>query len=294
MTDEGRQLLHWDATLLSTVIDSLKSKSSSSLATSESTRVDHDGTLAERRSVKESNFTRLRYVLERPMLRSLFREFLRGSYCEENLSFWLDVGDFKRKFAVTSSVKVADDQPAGGKSHGQEAMEKHHDYLVRLGFRIYNNYLAPSCPAELSIDSRLRSDCVKFLDEVLATGRTTKAFSTQLEPEHKSAFDTSQLQRMINQYESISASVFKTMALDSIPKVTRFAPPFYYPFTNIHSPQFCESSTYIDAHNQLELEDSGSDIKFLTPSDETPDPDFSGIYISVSQVAGESKSVKCV
>ncbi|KAG5219841.1 regulator of protein signaling domain-containing protein [Salix suchowensis] len=211
VTDEGRQLLHWDATLLSTVIDSLKSKSSSSLTTSESTRVDHDGTLAERRSVKESNFNRLRYVLEKPMLRSLFREFLRGSYCEENLSFWLDVGDFKRKFAVTSSVKAT------------------------LGLR-------------------------QVLRRGIGHRTDNQGVQYALEPEHKSAFDTSQLQKMINQYESISASVFKTMALDSIPK-------------------FCESSTYIAAHNQLELEDSGSDIKFLTPSDETPDSDFSGIYI---------------
>ncbi len=62
---------------------------------------------------KESNAERLRYILEEPRLRSLFREFLRGNFCEENLSFWLDVEDFKRKFNITSSaVAVAPALPA--------------------------------------------------------------------------------------------------------------------------------------------------------------------------------------
>ncbi|KAJ8502026.1 hypothetical protein ONZ45_g11919 [Pleurotus djamor] len=275
VTEEGRQLLHWDTALLTTAIDNAKSRSTSSLSTSESTKLDCDST-TERRSVKDSNFNRLRYVLEKPMLRSLFREFLRASYCEENLSFWLDVNDFKRKFSTTSSVKVADDTPpAGGKSHGQDAMERHHDYLVRLGFQVYNNYLAASCPAELSLDSRLRSECSKFLADVLVNARSTKPFKNYLEPEHKPAFDTSQLQRMIMQYDAINASVMKTMALDSIPK-------------------FVETATYIAAHNQLDLEDSGSDIKFLTPSDDVPDQEFSGIYISVSRLAGESRAGKFI
>ena len=51
----------------------------------------------EKKSMKESNTDRLRYIVEEPGLRSLFREFLRGNFCEENLSFWMDVQDFKKK-----------------------------------------------------------------------------------------------------------------------------------------------------------------------------------------------------
>ncbi|KAG6849497.1 hypothetical protein C0991_011476, partial [Blastosporella zonata] len=50
---------------------------------------------------EESNTTRLCYIPEEPALRSLFREFLRSNFREENLEFWLDVHDFKRKFNVS-------------------------------------------------------------------------------------------------------------------------------------------------------------------------------------------------
>jgi len=53
---------------------------------------------------RDSNTNRLKQILEEPALRTLFREFLKNNFCEENLSFWLDVQDFKRRFHTTSSV----------------------------------------------------------------------------------------------------------------------------------------------------------------------------------------------
>jgi len=35
----------------------------------------------------------------------LFREYLRETVCEENLSFWLDVEDFKHGFLVIDKSK---------------------------------------------------------------------------------------------------------------------------------------------------------------------------------------------
>lgn len=43
---------------------------------------------------KDSNNARLNHILQDPALRLLFREFLRFSLCEENLSFYLDVSEF--------------------------------------------------------------------------------------------------------------------------------------------------------------------------------------------------------
>jgi hypothetical protein len=95
---------------------------------------------------KDSHAARLKQILDEPALRSLFREFLRANFCEENLSFWLDVQDFKRRFNTTSSA-VAVSTPTGGKQGrgtGHAAMEKHQQDLIAMAFVIYNSesYLA--------------------------------------------------------------------------------------------------------------------------------------------------------
>ncbi|KAF9019270.1 regulator of G protein signaling superfamily, partial [Hymenopellis radicata] len=115
---------------------------------------------------KESNAERLRYILEEPGLRSLFREFLRSNFCEENLSFWLDVEDFKRKFNITSSaVAVTAPRPGGKNTPGQQAMERHHESLINTAFVIYHTYLAPSSQCELNIDHGLRNELSKYLED---------------------------------------------------------------------------------------------------------------------------------
>lgn len=43
---------------------------------------------------RETNTTRLTAILNDAALRLLFREFLRETHCEENLSFYLDVVQF--------------------------------------------------------------------------------------------------------------------------------------------------------------------------------------------------------
>jgi hypothetical protein len=177
----------------------------------------------ERKSTKESNTDRLRYILEEPGLRSLFREFLRGNFCEENLSFWLDVQDFKRKFNITSSaVAVAPTGRAGSRNTpGQAAMERHHESLINTAFVIYNTYLAPSSQCELNIDHGLRNELVKYLEEVV-TSLTGKAFQGRVEPEQATVFNATQLQTMIRLYERIQMHVFRLMATDSVPKVRSF------------------------------------------------------------------------
>lgn len=177
-------------------------------------------------NLKSSNTDRLKHILEEPALRSLFREFLRGNFCEENLSFWLDVQDFKRRFHTTSSAGAATPSPsrpqtAGGNkanTPGQLAMEKHHEALIGMTFVIYNTYLAPSSPCELNIDHGLRNELVSYLNEVL-TASTGKAVQGRVEPDQANAFNATQLQTMIRLYERIQIHVFRLMATDSVPRV---------------------------------------------------------------------------
>jgi hypothetical protein len=183
---------------------------------------------------KESNTDRLRYILEEPALRSLFREFLRGNFCEENLSFWLDVQDFKRKFNITSSaMAVSPAQRSGARSTpGQAAMERHHESLINTAFVIYNTYLAPSSQCELNIDHGLRNELAKYLEDVV-TNLSGKTFQGRVEPEQATAFNATQLQTMIRLYERIQTHVFRLMATDSVPKVCLSLPSFDYPHSAI-------------------------------------------------------------
>jgi GTPase-activating protein SST2 len=243
ITDEGRRLAHWDTTKLAQDSPSASSTNlpeRSSLEDHHSSEADTKSTDAkihrrismaeklnanyeagEKKGTRESNTDRLRYILEEPALRSLFREFLRATFCEENLSFWVDVQDFKRKFNITSSavaITPVAARPGVRGAPGQLAMEKHHESLINTAFSIYNKYLAPSSQCELNIDHGLRNELAKYLDDVV-TSLTGKAFQGRVEPEQANAFNATQLQTMIRLYERIQTHVFRLMASDSVPNV---------------------------------------------------------------------------
>lgn len=53
---------------------------------------------------RDSNNARLNHILQDPALRLLFREFLRNSLCEENLSFYVDVSEFTANYHKAEKV----------------------------------------------------------------------------------------------------------------------------------------------------------------------------------------------
>jgi hypothetical protein len=246
-TEEGLRVARWDspatpngsATNLSSIrsSDDGRAESTTTLTESEKAgaKIHRRMSMAERlnstydgdRKGKESNTDRLKYILAEAGLRAMFRDFLKQNFCEENLSFWLDVQDFKRKFGVTSSAVAASPtplgpgMPAGGKSKnspGQQAMERHHEVLIHQAYQIYSRYLAPGSQQELNIDHALRNELVGYLSDVMQ-GLTGKPFSGRVEEDQMSAFNATQLQTMIRLYERIQTHVFRLMATDSVPKV---------------------------------------------------------------------------
>ncbi|KAJ7477148.1 regulator of G protein signaling domain-containing protein [Mycena galericulata] len=290
ITDEGRRVAHWDG---ARGIQDSPNTSSANLTTARSSVDEPDHTkkptdakihrrisIAEKlnyeahKGSKESNTDRLKYILDDPALRSLFREFLKGNFCEENLSFWLEVEDFKRKFNITSSAIAA--QPAsGGKSSrstpGQAAMEKHHESLINTAFLIYNKYLAPSSQCELNIDHGLRNELSKYLEDVV-TSMTGKVFQGQVDPEQANSFNATQLQTMIRLYERIQTHVFRLMATDSVPK-------------------FIKTPKFLAVRNWVEDFDTNDDNLRMLPTNPSSPPGLSeetgGAYITISQQASE-------
>ncbi|OBZ71832.1 Developmental regulator flbA [Grifola frondosa] len=248
ITEEGRRLARWDlpegasaspnASASNVTSNTARSSEDPSVdtATGDNAAASNDAKIHRRISMteklnatydadnkkgqRESNTDRLRFIIDEPQLRSLFREFLRSNFCEENLSFYLDVQDFKRKFNITSSA-IASTSPstrAGAKATpGQVAMERHHEALIQMAFVIYNTYLAPSSQNELNIDHGLRNELSGYLSDVIQS-LTGKAFQGRVEMEQANAFNATQLQTMIRLYERIQTHVFRLMATDSVPK----------------------------------------------------------------------------
>ena len=223
ITDEGRRLARWDGS-------GAAKDSPNSSAVHIAGRISEDGiapaelqdaklhrrvSINEKlneaahdkgKGIKESNADRLKYIIEEPALRAKFRDHLRDNFCEENLSFFLEVQDFKRKFNITSSAQAAIGPPGipirSKTSPGQAAMERHHESLIQMAFEIYNTYLAPSSQCELNIDHGLRNELSAYLNEVM-TGLTGKAFQGRVELEQASAFNATQLQSLIELYKRI-------------------------------------------------------------------------------------------
>ncbi|KAG5997172.1 hypothetical protein E4U43_002708 [Claviceps pusilla] len=156
-----------------------------------------NGAASQRNGItRDSNTQRLEKILNDAALRLLFRENLRDTHCEENLSFYKDVGEFVR------SCKVAIRQAQ--KSPNSSSMDTIKEIMAQA-YGIYNAFLAPGSPCELNIDHQLRNN--------LAT-RMTKAVG-----QDNTMIET--LQEVSTLFEDAQNAVFKLMASDSVPKFLR-------------------------------------------------------------------------
>lgn len=137
---------------------------------------------------RDSNTQRLDKILNDPALRLLFRENLRETHCEENLSFYLDVDEFIRQ--CRQATRNAQQMPSSSAS--MDGIKE----IMAQAYGIYNAFLAPGSPCELNIDHQLRNS--------LAT-RMTKAVGQDV-----AMIDT--LHEVTALFEDAQTAVFKLMA----------------------------------------------------------------------------------
>ncbi|KAL1886039.1 hypothetical protein Cpir12675_006902, partial [Ceratocystis pirilliformis] len=142
---------------------------------------------------RDSNTQRLEKILNDAALRLLFRENLRETHCEENLSFYMDVDEFVE--ACRMAIHAAQ------KNLTTEAMEMIKEIMAQA-YGIYNAFLAPGSPCELNIDHQLRNNLAM---------RMTKAVGKDI-----TMVET--LQDVMALFEDAQSAVFKLMASDSVPK----------------------------------------------------------------------------
>ncbi|KAJ5210939.1 Winged helix-turn-helix transcription repressor DNA-binding [Penicillium cf. griseofulvum] len=141
---------------------------------------------------RDSNNARLTHILQDPALRLLFREFLRYSLCEENLSFYLDVSEFTANYHKAEKM---------GTFNKVDSVRE----TLAAAYGLYNAFLAPGSPCELNIDHALRNSLAS---------RMTKAVG-----DDESMFKS--LQEVVHLFELAQTSVFKLMSSDSVPKFLR-------------------------------------------------------------------------
>ncbi|KAH8592940.1 regulator of G protein signaling domain-containing protein [Bisporella sp. PMI_857] len=141
---------------------------------------------------RDSNTQKLDKILNDAALRLLFRENLRDTHCEENLSFYIEVDEF------LNSCKAAIKNSSGNSNRerpGQPSIESVKETMASA-YGIYNAFLAPGSPCELNIDHALRNQ--------LAT-RMTKAVG-------QDAAMIESLREVTQLFEDAQISVFKLMA----------------------------------------------------------------------------------
>lgn len=141
---------------------------------------------------RDSNTQKLDKILNDAALRLLFRENLRDTHCEENLSFYIDVDEFLN--ACKLAIK-ANSPSRSGKSSSGQGLESVKETMASA-YGIYNAFLAPGSPCELNIDHLLRNQ--------LAT-RMTKAVG-------EDAAMVESLKEVTKLFEDAQLSVFKLMA----------------------------------------------------------------------------------
>ncbi|KAG7406545.1 Developmental regulator flbA [Fusarium oxysporum f. sp. rapae] len=152
------------------------------------------GAISQRNGITvDSSTQQLNEILNDPAVLLLFREQLRHTHCEENLSFYREVHEFLPRCKATTS--------AAQKARNLNAMDDVEEIMAQA-YGIYNAYLAPGSPCELNIDHQLRNSLatwmIKAVDQDIA----------MIYP----------LQEAMSLFEDAQTAVLKLMSSDSVPK----------------------------------------------------------------------------
>ncbi|KAG0324374.1 hypothetical protein BG004_003492 [Podila humilis] len=186
-----------------------------------------------------SNTTRLNIILSNATLRDLFKSFLKQNICEENLSFYLEVLDFKSKFntlinstrAYTQSVS-GQEQPTMGHIHPPSLRELEKQICTQA-FAIYETYLALGSSREVNLPHQMRSDITAYMQMVIRnmekmddkTSQPTAPGSVSFagaEASDGAAVGSPGNELVhIALFDGIHDHIFRLMSTDSVPKFTK-------------------------------------------------------------------------
>ncbi|KAG0352009.1 hypothetical protein BG005_008487 [Podila minutissima] len=195
-----------------------------------------------------SNTTRLNLILSNATLRDLFKSFLKQNICEENLSFYLEVLDYRSKFntlinstrAYTQSISSSGQDPAPAPH--PSTLRELEKQICTQAFAIHETYLVSGAPRELNLPHQMRSDITSYMQAVvrnmetpdnnrsLPTAPTTPLSPSQGDddsgdgssPDASGSNAGGQRELIhISLFDRIHEHIFRLMSTDSVPKFTK-------------------------------------------------------------------------
>ncbi|KAI7907583.1 uncharacterized protein BX663DRAFT_491372 [Cokeromyces recurvatus] len=104
-----------------------------------------------------SQRARLQKVLETPLLRMYFRDFLKANYCIENINFWVA----NNKLLQSLKQQQQQQQQQSNKKSTTVILE-----LLSECYSVYEIYLGPQAVADINIDHSLRQEIIHFFSTV--------------------------------------------------------------------------------------------------------------------------------
>jgi hypothetical protein len=171
-----------------------KGKDVVNMTTQRTSESENSGAATRPGVSRDSNTQKLDKILNDAALRLLFRENLRDTHCEENLSFYLDVDEFLKSCKI--AIKANSPSRSGSSKSSSTGSLDSVKETMASAYGIYNAFLAPGSPCELNIDHLLRNQ--------LAT-RMTKAVG-------QDGAMIESLREVTKLFEEAQLSVFKLMA----------------------------------------------------------------------------------
>ncbi|KAJ2963715.1 hypothetical protein NQZ79_g1208 [Umbelopsis isabellina] len=204
---------------------------------------------------KESNTTKLRQILDDPNLRSLFKSFLRANFCEENLDFWIDHSNLRRKYRIQSPALTSRNQSD----------------LLEDAYALYTTYLAAGSPNELNIEHSLRNEMARFVTNIVTIlpSYTPGAKSSIVISPHSASHS---LRTMMKMLQKVDDHICKLMAADSVPKFIRTKGYLKIASGKETNPSYRGSKLNAgdlegDEFEEADLEESVEKLDIATPSD---------------------------
>ncbi|KAI8332038.1 hypothetical protein BC941DRAFT_437313 [Chlamydoabsidia padenii] len=116
-----------------------------------------------------SHYIRLQPILEDPLLRMYFREFLKQNFCEENLHFWVDYRNMlyhhQHQHKTSNSSTTCNMTTTEKETTNTTTSSTDYNRILSECYAIYVTYLAPQATMELNIDHTLHQDILRFVEE---------------------------------------------------------------------------------------------------------------------------------
>ncbi|EPB84695.1 hypothetical protein HMPREF1544_08568 [Mucor circinelloides 1006PhL] len=154
---------------------------------------------------KESNCIKLKAVLKDAHFRSLFRDFLESNYCTENLDFWIDHDNLRRKCRRHPGQSIVNQKQ-----------------LLEDAYALWETYLMPGTThCELNIDHTLRQDMAEEISNIVTLVHTFTPGQTRPMVIISTHSTAQSLSAILNWFDKVNDQICRLMASDSIPKFVR-------------------------------------------------------------------------